>query len=492
LEGVLYLPDVRSSLFQSFIDKYAVLLITIVSTMILARRLTPTETGVYTVAWSLINIAQALRDFGIFSYIVQEKELTRERLATAFTISLSLGVFLTSAFAASADSIAHFYGDPRMRVLVLILSFNFLLVSFASVGTALLQRAMSFHVMMRINIASALVNAVTSVGLVYAGLGPVALAWSSLCGIIVVALCNLLYLGRQIYLRPTFAAWRRIAEFGILSSGAALLSVMSSRVPELTIGRLLGLEAAGLFSRGCGLITLFQQAFTNALMPVTSAELSRRHRDNQNIGSAVLDGISYLTGVGWPFLAILGLMAHPVIVIFYGEQWIRAIPIAQILCLAAAAGIMSNLAIVLFNAIGAVRQNFVVQGVTLPIYVIAVVLGCLIDLRVAAFCVVIASVGSTYWALVALNRKLGTSWRDILRAVTRSAVVTAATAIVPAIMLLNWGFSDGKLWPVTIMSVAGGVVFWVGALAAVDHPLWKQLVTTFDMLWAKMANAAES
>ena len=486
------MSGVRSSLFLSFIDKYSVLLITIVTTMILARRLTPVETGVYTVAWSLINIAQALRDFGIFSYIVQEKELTRERLATALTISLSLGVFLTFAFAASADTIAHFYGDPRMRVLVHILSFNFLLVSFASVGTALLQRAMSFHVMMRINIASALVNAVTSVGLVYAGLGPIALAWSSLCGIIVVTVCNLLYLRRQIFLRPTFVAWRRIAAFGILSSGAALMNTMSSRVAELTIGRLLGLEAAGLFSRGSGLITLFQQAFMNAIMPVTGAELSRRHRDNQNLSSAALEGISYLTGVGWPFLVMLGLMAHPVIVIFYGEQWIPAIPIAQILCFAAAASIMGNLAIVLFNAIGAVRQNFLTQVVTLPIYVIAVVLGSLIDLRVAAFGVVIASLSTAYWALAALNRKLGTSWQDILRGVARSAVVTAATAIVPTIMVLNWGFSDGKLWPVTIMSVAGGTVFWVGAIAAVDHPLWKQLLAAYDMLYAKMANAAGS
>lgn len=481
---------VRASLVLSFIDKYAVLFINIVSTMILARWLTPVEAGVFTVAWSLINIAQALRDFGIFGYIVQEPELTRERLATALTISLALGLVLTAAFAASAGAIADFYSDPRLLVLVHILSFNFLVVSFASVGTALLQRAMNFRAMMRINIASGLVNASTSVWMVSLGYGPIALAWASLLGVGVITICNLFYVGRQILLRPSLLAWRRIAEFGILSSGAALLGVISSRVADLAIGRLLGLEAVGLFSRGSGLITLFQQGLMNAIMPVTAAELARLHREKLDIRAGFLDGLSYITGVAWPALAMLALMAHPVIVIFYGGQWLRAIPLAQILCAATAAGIMGNLTILLFTSIGAVRENFKIQAMTLPVYVTAVVIGSLFDLRAAAFCVVLASVASTCFALARLNGRLGTSWWDILRAVMRSAAVTAATAIVPAIVLVIWGFSAGNLWPATMVAGAGGMIFWLVALLAVNHPLWKQLLAIFDMLRIKKVTAA--
>jgi len=78
----------RHSFFFSFAEKYTVLLLGIVATMILSRLLTPAEVGVYSLGAVLVAMAQVVRDFGVGQYLIQEKVLTTEKLRAALTTSL--------------------------------------------------------------------------------------------------------------------------------------------------------------------------------------------------------------------------------------------------------------------------------------------------------------------------------------------------------------------------------------------------------------------
>jgi hypothetical protein len=54
----------RRALFFSLLDRYAGLLLLILSSMVIARLLTPTEIGVFSVAMVLIMLISSLRDLG--------------------------------------------------------------------------------------------------------------------------------------------------------------------------------------------------------------------------------------------------------------------------------------------------------------------------------------------------------------------------------------------------------------------------------------------
>ena len=66
----------RRSLFFSFLDRYASLLISVLSSMLIARLLTPTEIGVYSVVMVLLIFASTVSDMGTGQYLVQERNLT--------------------------------------------------------------------------------------------------------------------------------------------------------------------------------------------------------------------------------------------------------------------------------------------------------------------------------------------------------------------------------------------------------------------------------
>jgi hypothetical protein len=65
--------------------------------------------------------------------------------------------------------------------------------------------------------------------------------------------------------RQAFPQWPQTLRFGGVPVGASILNEIGQRAPDVGIGRILGFEAAGFFSRGNALISLFGSAFLNAV-----------------------------------------------------------------------------------------------------------------------------------------------------------------------------------------------------------------------------------
>ena len=82
------MASIRKALSLSFASKYSSLAIHTVAIMVLARLLTPAEIGVYSVGAAVVALAHVLRDFGVGNYLIQEKELTQDRIRTAFGVAL--------------------------------------------------------------------------------------------------------------------------------------------------------------------------------------------------------------------------------------------------------------------------------------------------------------------------------------------------------------------------------------------------------------------
>ena len=85
------MASIRKALALSFAGKYSSLAIHTVAVMVLARLLTPAEIGVYSVGAAVVALAHVVRDFGVGNYLIQEKELTTERIRTAFAVTLVIG-----------------------------------------------------------------------------------------------------------------------------------------------------------------------------------------------------------------------------------------------------------------------------------------------------------------------------------------------------------------------------------------------------------------
>ena len=81
----------RKSIAISFLDRYFGLSIAVISSMTIARLLTPAEIGVFSVIMVLLTLVSTVRDMGTGQYLVQEKELTTARIRSVWAVQRGLG-----------------------------------------------------------------------------------------------------------------------------------------------------------------------------------------------------------------------------------------------------------------------------------------------------------------------------------------------------------------------------------------------------------------
>ncbi len=465
----------RRSLLYSFVEKNASLLVTIASTVVLARLLTPAETGAFSVAAAFINISQFLRDFGVASYILQERDLTAQRLRAAMGLSLSMGVVFFALFFVLSGPVAAFFNEPPLETVITVLSLNFLVVAVASIGTARLSRAMNYRTVSFINFASTVTFSVVSITLATSGYGALSIAWASVLGVVTILLGQIIALRGNALIRPSLRGWRPLIHFGSFASGNGMLTTLTQRCPDLLIGRLMGFADAGLFSRGNSLITLFESALLASVRPVVANGLAALRRRGGALDASLLQCYGNLTVVAWPFLTVLGLLAHPIILIMFGDQWLPSVPPARWLCVAALFGTITTIGAMAFTSVGAMRTLFSLQCVNVVLVVSLVTVGCFIGLRAVAMGVVVSSALAALLSLHRIRATFGVSITALAKAMGRSLVVTAAASLPPLIVLTFWGFDGPHPWSPTLVAGLGAAAVWTAAVWGIGHPLWPEL-----------------
>lgn len=105
------MTTIRRSLAYSIASSYFSLPLQIIGTMVMSRLLTPAETGVFAVAAVFAAFASTFRDFGVAEYLIQEKELTVEKIQSALTVNIAISWFMGFLLFFGAPFVANFYRD---------------------------------------------------------------------------------------------------------------------------------------------------------------------------------------------------------------------------------------------------------------------------------------------------------------------------------------------------------------------------------------------
>ena len=246
--------SVRTAAAWAIASQYVSFAIGFVTSAVLARWfITPADLGLFTIAFSAVTLLAFLQDFGVNRYVNGERDLTREKLQTAFTISLVFAWSIAVLCLAAAWPIAAFYGDPRLLPITLAVAASYLLVPLAIVPQAMCQRRMDFRSNTMIEVGAALANAGVTVPLAVAGHGAMALAWGAFAQQVARASISQWRAGFMLPWPPRLADARPVLTIGGTNSVLSVNNSANARLPELLIGRLIDIHAVGLFTRASGL-----------------------------------------------------------------------------------------------------------------------------------------------------------------------------------------------------------------------------------------------
>lgn len=465
---------VRRALVLSFLTTNAAGLVSFASAMIIARLLTPAEIGVYSVAAALVAVVHQLRIFGVGNYLVQEVELTHERIQSAFGLLLATSWTLALVVLALSFPAAAFYGEPGVAAVMRVLALNFLLAPFGGIAMTLLLRDMRFGARAVLELSTAFTLAGTSVAMALHGFGYMSLAWGSLAGIVVGIVVANAYRPAGLPWLPSLREARRVLRYGAPSMIGDIVRSLRASTPELIVGRALGLEAVAFLNRANSVTGGFYGLIGQAALKVAFPYFARERRAGQDLKPAYLTGIAYLTGLGWPFFAVLALFAEPTIRLLFGNQWDASIPLVRIACLAAAIALPWTM---LANVANAVGQPQVVMRIELQLlFVTLALVGLGAGVGIEAVAWSLCGVSAVHGWLVAraLRQLIGVRPRDRLGDLLKSAGVSLFTALatLPGALFIPPAFGE------TARLAAGGcgaAVGWLAGVVFLRHPLRAEL-----------------
>ncbi len=466
---------VRKALSLSFLQTLIGLVFSFGSVIIVSHLLTPAQIGVYSIAAGLVVLVQMLRDFGISEFLVQEDDLDDSKIRTVFTINLLIAWALGLGLLVGSGLAGRFYGDLGVTEVLRVVSIVFLLLPFGTVSMTLLRRELEFGKLLKIRTVENITRSCTVVVLAYAGFRYMAMAWASVVGIVVmVAGCTFWgweYRAKGLGLQH----WRRVLHFGSNRTLADIAKQVGDQSANLVIGRMLGMAATGLYSRGYGIVNMYSSNIVAAINNVAFPAFAREHRETGTAPQLFRHSLVYLTGISWPFFAAGVLLALPIIRLLFGSQWDAAVPLMQWLCVAAIVGTLTYQCNQFLVALGRVRVVTKIEVQYQLARIGLTIAAASYSLAAVAAVQIVVYVIATVLYYRALRGYDVLALKSLAKALMPSVAVTIATCIAPAVIMLWPGFADQHILAALCIAIPGGCIGWLAGVRFLQHPLLEEL-----------------
>lgn len=472
----IVVTDVRRSFLLSFADSYLAVLLQLASTVIVARLLTPAEVGVFAIAAVFSNLASAFRDFGVAEYLIQEKNLDSQKIRAAFGLNIIVSWLMAASLFLAAPIGASFYRERGVGEVMRVLALSFLILPFGAMVQSWFRRELNYKPIVIANAISGITAFVVVVSLALLGHGYMSMAWSAVAGIVSTVLVSLYFRPKDFPRWPGMKGMRGVFSFGKYAMSMYVLMQLGRGAAELIIGRVRGAADVGIFSRANGMVELFRRLLLKPALQVCLPFFAKTQREQGNVVSSFVSSTGLVTAVGWPFLAFLALTAYSVVRIVYGDQWMNAVPLAQVLCLACAIELMFLLAREALLACGRAQRASVLQLQIVAMQACGLLLVVPFGLPGAVWGLVTAAVAGLFVTQRHLSVAIGLRTSAIVRAVAPSAALTIWTVGPLGICAYFVPVGNGNYVAWALLGSMATVLLWLVGLRFVRHPLWSEVL----------------
>ena len=317
--------------FAKLCGQAANLLIRVVTLMILARLLDPTDFGLVAMVTVFTGVLSLFRDFGLSTAMIQQKDISEAQISTLFWINVLIGVLLAAIAAGSAWLVAGFYHEPRLVWITLALATSVLLNAVGVQHAALLKRQMRFTTIAVIDLTSLVISSATGIGMAVAGFG----YWALVGMTVALPLASSAFAWLAAAWLPGWpqrqAGIRAMLRFGGTITLNGVVVYAAYNLEKVLLGRFWGADALGIYGRAYQLVSIPTENLNGAIGEVAISALSRIKDDAERLRSYFLKGYSLVVTVTLPITIACALFAEELILLVLGAKWGEAAPVFRFL-----------------------------------------------------------------------------------------------------------------------------------------------------------------
>lgn len=460
-----------------------------VSTIFVARLLTPYDYGLVGMSGLYLALATLMSVVGIGDAVVTLRDLTRRQIAELNTVAVLSGLGLVAISCGLAGPLAHFFSAPPLRAVVIVVSGTCVINAVQAVPRALLQKELRFKLLAFIEAVRVLCQVVTTVALASTGFRYWSLVFGHIVGCVVstALTCRWRWHG---FAAPHFARLRRELRFGshVLVSETAWYAYDNSDF--LVAGRFLGEVPLGNYTVAWTIACAPVERIANLVTGVTPAFFSAIQKDQAELRRYLLRLTEALSYVTVPASIGLALVADLLVPVLLGPKWYGVIgPLRLLAGFVAVRSITTVLPKVLtaIGDAGFVMRTTVAAAVVMPC---AFFVGSRWGVNGIAATWVIMYLPIISPLYFRIFRRIEMSARDYWSSVVPA--VAAAAIMSGLLMITRWLLPSG-MSPVVRLSIAVsvGVVSYTGALFGLNGDRVSRLILALRSLHRQESHLVE-
>jgi lipopolysaccharide exporter len=445
--------------------------LTLLTTVILARLLTPEDFGVVALAMLALTVVNVFSDVGLTSVLVVRQDFDRRAQGTVLTMLLVSGAFFSAVLFALAPVAADVFDASRLTDVLRALAVLSFLSGFYWFYDMLLQRELAFRSRFISQISRTVAYAVGAIVLAVLGAGVWSLVVGQLAGAVVLSVVLLAlapYRVRPTFERPVAATALHEGQGFLLQAGA---TTVQDNVDFLVVGRALGAEPLGAYSMAYRLSEVPYASIADPIARVNFPAFARMRHAGQDATPAYLRALKLVALVTWPLGMILSGAADPFTRAILGDKWLAMIGPLGVLGIWAAVRATETTVGWFVNAVGEARRSGRLSIALLVPFLPALVAGAELGGTTGVAWVVLGHLAVTIALLaVLIHRRLDVSLRRQAAAL-RSLVIPAVGC-----------WATARLCSQPTAELAAGAALAIAVIAAAAVYLVLVLATDRELL----------
>lgn len=344
------------------------------TTVVLARILSPSDFGLFALAFVMIDGFGIFKSLGFDSALVRRKDEDIEKACnTAFFLIPAMGMILFVILFFFAPIGAKFLNNPQVAPLIRTLAIVFVISTFGKVPQTILYRSMKFKFKSIAEVSATIVYSSIALILALNKFG----VWSL---VIAYILKILVHVGMEWY----FSGWRPKLEFDksiawdmfhfgkyILASG--ILWFLYSNIDNIVIAKMLNVTMLGYYAISKNLSNFLTDYLLGRVGMIMYPTYSKIQEDIEDLKRVMFKTLKYLSILVFPFCFGLMIFAPQILRFIFGEKWLPATDILRILSLVGILTALETVLSPLFLAKGKSKADFQVNLALAGIFFVLVI-----------------------------------------------------------------------------------------------------------------------
>lgn len=303
----------------------------VITTVILARLLKPSDFGLVGMAMIVIGFGALFKDLGTSAAVIQRKNLSRELLSSIFWVNVAFGVVVAVVINLLSPLIADFYQEEKVGALLQVLSLTFPISALSILQQAILERELAFRQLAKVEIVAVLAGSLVGIISALLGYG----AWSLVYQALTFALLTTILLWAVSSWKPDlFFRWKGVKEVSSYSlhlTGFNVFNYLVRNMDYLLIGKFLGAQNLGYYTLAYQIMLYPIQSISAVIGRVMFPVYSTIQDDIARFRNAFLKVAGAIALATFPMMFGLWALVEPFVLTVFGPQWRPVILLLTIL-----------------------------------------------------------------------------------------------------------------------------------------------------------------